>query len=266
MKKILMCVAVVALFAVGCTKDSGPIKLDDDLAALKSTLAQYNNACANIAFQDSRAKVMEAEKYRASGENARAEMSYQQARQSYDSGLASYNSAMSGVDRANAEIASQNSRMNNLRSNASIYTATEYNNAAIRVNALHADAQARLARCDVAGANIAIAEAEKEIRYIEDLVALRMGQGPVVRPEPEPAGDQYIVKKGDCLWKIAAAKYSNPYFWPLIYWSNQSSIKDPDLIYPGQALKIEYNQSQATKDSASKLAKTRGAWSLYDGK
>lgn len=48
----------------------------------------------------------------------------------------------------------------------------------------------------------------------------------------------YSVKQDDCLWKIAEAQYRNARLWPLIYVANKDSIKDPDLIFPGQLIVI----------------------------
>ena len=48
----------------------------------------------------------------------------------------------------------------------------------------------------------------------------------------------YIVVKGDSLSKIAKREYGDPNKWRTIYEANQDLIKDPDLIYPGQELKI----------------------------
>jgi LysM repeat protein len=48
----------------------------------------------------------------------------------------------------------------------------------------------------------------------------------------------YSVVKGDCLWKISSVKYNTPYLWPAIWDANKSDINNPDLIYPGQVLKI----------------------------
>ncbi|MFQ5797323.1 MAG: LysM peptidoglycan-binding domain-containing protein [Bacteroidota bacterium] len=44
----------------------------------------------------------------------------------------------------------------------------------------------------------------------------------------------------DCLWNIAKKKdiYDNAWRWPKIWQGNRDQIKDPDLIYPGQKLKI----------------------------
>ena len=59
---------------------------------------------------------------------------------------------------------------------------------------------------------------------------------------PSPAapatGKIYVVKKGDSLSKIAKESYGDANEWRKIYEANRDLIKDPDLIYPGQTLKI----------------------------
>ncbi len=57
------------------------------------------------------------------------------------------------------------------------------------------------------------------------------------RPAPEPAG-RYRVLPGDSLSLIASKKYGNSRLWGAIYASNRRQIDDPDLIFPGQLLKI----------------------------
>jgi nucleoid-associated protein YgaU len=52
------------------------------------------------------------------------------------------------------------------------------------------------------------------------------------------AGDTYIVVKGDSLSKIAKREYGDANKWRAIYEANRDVIKDPDLIYPGQSLRI----------------------------
>jgi nucleoid-associated protein YgaU len=61
---------------------------------------------------------------------------------------------------------------------------------------------------------------------------------------PEPSapsvttGRTYVVVSGDSLSKIAKRQYGDAQKWPKIYEANRNIIKDPDLIYPGQELRI----------------------------
>jgi nucleoid-associated protein YgaU len=48
----------------------------------------------------------------------------------------------------------------------------------------------------------------------------------------------YVVKQGDSLSKIAKQEYGNTDDWRRIYDANRDVIKDPDLIYPGQTLRL----------------------------
>jgi hypothetical protein len=50
----------------------------------------------------------------------------------------------------------------------------------------------------------------------------------------------WTVRKGECLWWISGYEqiYNNPLEWPRIYEANRDQIKDPDLIYPDQVLRI----------------------------
>jgi nucleoid-associated protein YgaU len=140
----------------------------------------------------------------------------------------------------------QQSRVNALPNNAEVAELKG------KIDASHATATTALTTCDLAAAETALADAEAQLAALE----AKYGR---------PSGDTYTVVRGDSLWKIAAKRYANPYFWPLIYWANNSAIKDPDLIYPNQQFKIETGSASQQAD-AEKLARTRGAWSLFDGK
>ena len=61
--------------------------------------------------------------------------------------------------------------------------------------------------------------------------------GPV-GPVEDPASETYTVQSGDSLWKIAVMVYGDGALWRSIYELNEDTIKDADLIYPGQELKI----------------------------
>jgi murein DD-endopeptidase MepM/ murein hydrolase activator NlpD len=59
--------------------------------------------------------------------------------------------------------------------------------------------------------------------------------------EPAPPAivpRSYIVRPGDTLWKIAERFYKNGTFWRKIYDANQDKIKNPNVIYPFQKLRI----------------------------
>ncbi len=58
----------------------------------------------------------------------------------------------------------------------------------------------------------------------------------VVKPEAE--AEFYEVKKGDSLSKIAKKFYGDAMKYPVIFEANKPMLKDPDLIYPGQVLRI----------------------------
>ena len=58
-------------------------------------------------------------------------------------------------------------------------------------------------------------------------------------PTPARAGaTTYTVVSGDSLSKIAKRQYGDALKWPVIFEANRDTIKDPDLIHPGQVLKI----------------------------
>jgi len=48
----------------------------------------------------------------------------------------------------------------------------------------------------------------------------------------------HTVKKGETLSKLAQKYYNNKSKWKLIYRANINSISNPDIIYPGQVLRI----------------------------
>lgn len=49
--------------------------------------------------------------------------------------------------------------------------------------------------------------------------------------------EQYTVERGDTLWDITGEKLADPFNWPIV-WRENSWIKNPDLIFPGQKLRI----------------------------
>ncbi|GAB3492957.1 peptidoglycan-binding protein LysM [Spirosoma knui] len=56
--------------------------------------------------------------------------------------------------------------------------------------------------------------------------------------QPTPEGKFYTVKSGDTLSKIAKEVYGDPMKYGIIFEANKPMLKDPDLIYPDQVLRI----------------------------
>ncbi|MBC8754198.1 peptidoglycan-binding protein LysM [Kordia sp. YSTF-M3] len=54
----------------------------------------------------------------------------------------------------------------------------------------------------------------------------------------EPEAQFHTVAKGDTLGKIAKQYYGNAMKYPVIFEANKPMLKNPDLIYPGQVLRI----------------------------
>lgn len=48
----------------------------------------------------------------------------------------------------------------------------------------------------------------------------------------------YVVVKGDSLSAIAKREYGDAKEWRRIFDANRDIIKDPELIYPGQTLRL----------------------------
>jgi hypothetical protein len=51
---------------------------------------------------------------------------------------------------------------------------------------------------------------------------------------------EYMVKKDDTLWDISTEKLKDPFLWKELWKENKEQIKNPDLIFPGQKLRIPH--------------------------
>lgn len=51
-------------------------------------------------------------------------------------------------------------------------------------------------------------------------------------------GRTHTVAKGESLSKIAKKYYGDARQWPKIFEANKDTIKNPDLIFPGQVIKV----------------------------
>ena len=76
------------------------------------------------------------------------------------------------------------------------------------------------------------------IATVDDRMSVSSSVG--VEEEEEKAAEAtfYTVKKGDSLSKIAKDHYGDYQKYHGIFKANQPMLKDPDLIYPGQVLRL----------------------------
>jgi nucleoid-associated protein YgaU len=69
-------------------------------------------------------------------------------------------------------------------------------------------------------------------------------------------GGQVVVKSGENLWRLAKSAYGSGPRYVVIYRANQDKIREPDRIYPGQALEVPSEPieagSKVTPASSSK--------------
>lgn len=66
---------------------------------------------------------------------------------------------------------------------------------------------------------------------------------------------EHKVVKKDTLWDIAKAELNDPFLWPKI-WKENTWIANPDLIYPGQVIKIPVYLISKEKRGAEAASKT----------
>jgi nucleoid-associated protein YgaU len=84
---------------------------------------------------------------------------------------------------------------------------------------------------------------DKPAEATPDFSNVSSGGSSTAPAAPQPtdtigSGKTYVVVDGDSLSKIAKREYGDANKWRTIYEANKDLIKDPDLIYPGQELKV----------------------------
>ena len=57
-------------------------------------------------------------------------------------------------------------------------------------------------------------------------------------PAPDAGPGRVVVQPGQTLWRLARTAYGQGTQYSAIYLANRDQIKDPHLIYPGQAFAI----------------------------
>jgi len=82
------------------------------------------------------------------------------------------------------------------------------------------------------------AEREKVVLAIGNVHGVGQVDDRIAVVAPEPEATFYTVVSGDTLSKIALAQYGDAMKYPVIFEANKPMLESPDLIYPGQVLRI----------------------------
>jgi hypothetical protein len=69
--------------------------------------------------------------------------------------------------------------------------------------------------------------------------------------------EEYTVEKGDTLWDISRGEWEDNFLWPKI-WQFNPQIKNPDLIFPGDKLRIP------SKEDLMRMLQEREAFPLME--
>jgi nucleoid-associated protein YgaU len=92
----------------------------------------------------------------------------------------------------------------------------------------------------VSGTTASTEQAEKIAIAVGNTIGVATVENNIQPAKAEPESKFYTVQKGDNLWKIAEAQYGKGHGAKndVIFQANRPMLKSPDLIYPGQVLRI----------------------------
>jgi hypothetical protein len=80
-------------------------------------------------------------------------------------------------------------------------------------------------------------------------------EAPAQKASLEGSG-HYFVQRNDCLWEIAGKPsiFGDSFEWPLLFKANRDEIRDPDLIYPRQDLRVQKDIPMEERNHARQMA------------
>ncbi|HMC00997.1 MAG TPA: peptidoglycan-binding protein LysM [Flavobacteriaceae bacterium] len=93
-------------------------------------------------------------------------------------------------------------------------------------------------KATITGAAYDQATKEKVILVVGNSNGIAMVDDQMTVEHEEPEAQFHTVVSGDTLGKIAKTYYGNAMKYPVIFEANKPMLKNPDLIYPGQVLRI----------------------------
>ena len=90
----------------------------------------------------------------------------------------------------------------------------------------------------VTGQTESQAEREKVVLAIGNVEGVGGVDDQITVVEPEPPATFYTVLSGDSLSKISLEHYGDAMKYMVIFEANRPMLENPDLIYPGQVLRV----------------------------
>ena len=76
------------------------------------------------------------------------------------------------------------------------------------------------------------------IELTQDSIFMKCDSAVVINDQDVRAYGEVVIQKGDSLSAIAKRYYGDAKEYPRIFDANREVIKDPDLIYPGQKIRV----------------------------
>lgn len=258
MKKSVLFMSAVLLLLTACGGKSSSDGLTPE-EMVRQALGSPNKACVDKHLPRTKAKMAEADRYKKANQTEATQKSESEAVEIFKKEDVAYKQAVDSVNAQNSRYEETVSRKENVASHPGAANSKKWKQVEPKVNKHLANAKKANDYCNPSKAKSELDAADALLSDMESLLGIggKTSNG---------NSSVYVVKKGDNLWYIAGKQYSNPFMWPIIYWTNQQKIKDPDLIFPKQQFNIVQDSSADEKAKAERLAKTRGPWSLYDNK
>jgi nucleoid-associated protein YgaU len=93
-------------------------------------------------------------------------------------------------------------------------------------------------RATITGAAYDQATKEKVVLVVGNSNGIATVDDQMTVEHVQPEAQFHTVVSGDTLGKIAKTYYGNAMKYPVIFEANKPMLKNPDLIYPGQVLRI----------------------------
>jgi hypothetical protein len=82
--------------------------------------------------------------------------------------------------------------------------------------------------------------------YLLLIICLSFSAGNI-QAQDTASGEEYIIQKDDTLWNISGTRLEDPFLWPKL-WNVNPHIANPDLIYPGEKIRIPSRETLMQQD------------------